>query len=605
MITTQRLRAAVFALSAIAFNLAQAQNYTTQIFNVHADIREDRSVDFTEDIHVTFLNPQHGLKRTIPVKTEGKNGIRVVRFILDSVEIARGGNGYQPANVSQSGDGDVELRIGDANQEITGPADYRIKYSIDGAITDFADEPTAGPHSELYWNMIPAHWATPIEKASFSVTYPPLKGGQSKARIYIGPPGSTDHVDLDNKSSQPTTGATAQALYKDDGLYAQALRPLLANEGMTAVVSLPLGTLNPPPPGSENGAYIEHPLVPKNSPLAFFIPFIPVALFVLIYSKRIRIRKRQVTVAFEAPPELTMLEAGALVNGDVTTRDFVAGVVSLAQLKLWLLVHNPDNSAFSIEFIPPKIGTPADAPLRDFLDRPLRTIDQQLYNSLLPFAPLVSPEDLKGNFAPAYAQLRSDTNINLAQNKLLYSATDTRGCMGCLLIILIAAGVILGQVLGTFFIVGTILAVISMVVLMGLTSKLTDAGFAAKDQLLGLKEFITRSYQRELNYFAKTDFNQALYDRLLPYAIMFNAVKQWTQAFDGIDLTPPDWYIGYDPTAGYWYDQFAYDSGGFHDSFSPSPTTTYGSGGDFSSGDSGFSGGGSDGGGGGGGGDSW
>ncbi len=600
----QRLRTVIFAILTLVAVAAKAQNYTTQIFDTQAVIRQDRTVEFTEEIHVTFLHPQHGIIRKIPVRTQGNNGVRVVHLTVTGVECALGGGNYESATFDESDDADLTLKIGEPTKEISGVAFYRIKYSVEGAITDHDSQTVNTPPVEFYWNMIPAHWATAIDKATFSVIFPHLNG-PSITRIFIGSAGSKSHVDLTNSDSNPHQDEGILGLYKGDEIFGQATRQLGANDGMTVVLGMPSGTVAPPPAGTENGAYMEHSLFPINSPFAFYPPFIPVGLFALIYAKRLKIRRRKVTVAFEAPADLSMLEAGSLAHGTVSPRDFVAAVVSLAQLKMWMLVHSPDNKSFSIEFIPPKLGVDPNAPLRDFLDRPLLPMDQDLYDALRTFAPLVSPQNLKGNFAPSFARLRADTGVTLAMKKYLYSATDTRGGMGCFFVLLLVAGVFVGKLLGTWFVAGAFLALILQIVLMCLTSTLTDTGYAAKDQLLGLKEFITRSYKRELNYFAKTDFNQALYDRLLPYAIIFNAVTQWTQAFEGIELTPPDWYVGYDPTAGFWYDQFGNDSDGFNNTFMPAATTNYGSGGDFSSGDSGFSGGGSDGGGGGGGGDSW
>jgi len=420
MTLSRRLRTALFALSALLIPLSQAQRDTTQNFDTRADIRQDRSVEFTETIKVTFTEAQHGLIRIIPVRTEGDKGVRVLHFTLEGVDWTQGQTDFQPVPVKQSGSGDITLKIGDANRTLTGPAIFRIRYLIDGAITDFGPEAPMGAHSELYWNMIPAHWATSIDSATCSVSYPTTTG-QMNARIYIGPTGSKNHVDLTTSNNPTGDTAQIQALFKDSNLFARAARPLSAKEGMTVVLALPIGTLAPPPPDTDHGAYIEKSLLPKNSPFSFFPPFVPVAIFAILFSKRFKLRSRKMSVAFEAPAGLSLLEAGALVHGSVTPRDFVANVVSMAQLKMWLLVHNPDNTSFSIEFIPPKVSpTNPNGLLRDFLDRPLLPMDQQLYYSLQPFAPLVSPEDLKGSFGPTFAQLKSDAPIMLAAKQLLH-----------------------------------------------------------------------------------------------------------------------------------------------------------------------------------------
>jgi hypothetical protein len=129
--------------------------------------------------------------------------------------------------------------------------------------------------------------------------------------------------------------------------------------------------------------------------------------------------------------------------------------------------------------------------------------------------------------------------------------------------------------------------------------------------------------------------DQAMFEELLPYAVAFDAVQQWTQAFAGLDLQPPDWYSGYDGYGGMDYlwtslllnDLMSMNQDYGHAVSEPPIPTSYGSGGGFSDGgsgcgDGGFSGGdssgsswdsggsfdsggSSDSGGGGGGGDSW
>ena len=110
--------------------------------------------------------------------------------------------------------------------------------------------------------------------------------------------------------------------------------------------------------------------------------------------------------------------------------------------------------------------------------------------------------------------------------------------------------------------------------------------------------------------------DQALFERLLPYAVAFGAVQQWTRAFDGIQLQPPQWVDGYMGDT-LWLSSFVGDAQTAQSAWEGAVSHTD-SGSGFSSGDSGFGGGWSDsgggfdsggssgdGGGGGGGGDSW
>lgn len=612
----------VVVLGALCIASASAQGgYNTLSWHTQADIHQDRSVAIRETIEVNFYEPRHGIIRKIPIRTQGDGGVRFVHLNVQDVEWDRGG-GMKPVQFSQQSDGDLSLKIGDPSQTITGHTVFRIDYDVDGALTDLKS-PT--DHTEFYWNLIPAHWATPIDKASFTVNSP---AKPERVRVYVGEPGSKANWDSETGGSNAGVRPNLHGQTFD----AVATRRLDSGEGMTVVLGLPPGSVAPPPAGTVNGAYME----PQNSmpwdPLGFLLPLAAPVLYILALNKRIGIHRSKVQVAFEPPAQMSLLDTAIVLSNEVKTRDFLACVVSLAQRKIFQLVHDdsetptpintlgqtpgasalkrleqaiaPKGSSFNIEFLPVKNG--ADGQMVDWLGQPLLESETALYESLLPFSPSVSPSDLRGNFGSQFATIQYRAKAVVAKQGYLYGSGLNSG-MGCLLIVaLFLMSIGLAPSFGPPIVIGSVGAFVAMLVLMGLTKRLTDPGLAVKDQLLGLKEFITRSHQRELNYFAHTDFNQALYDKLLPFAIQFNAVREWTQAFQGIDLTPPDWYVGYNPNV-FWYDQFYSDYDTFNSTFVPTvPTTSYGSGSDWSSGGSGFDGGGgSDFGGGGGGGDSW
>ena len=56
-----------------------------------------------------------------------------------------------------------------------------------------------------------------------------------------------------------------------------------------------------------------------------------------------------------------------------------------------------------------------------------------------------------------------------------------------------------------------------------------------------LKNFLT-SQSRQLEFQAK---NQMMFEKLLPYAVVFGVERVWTNRFKDINLKPPDWYQGY------------------------------------------------------------
>ena len=104
-----------------------------------------------------------------------------------------------------------------------------------------------------------------------------------------------------------------------------------------------------------------------------------------------------------------------------------------------------------------------------------------------------------------------------------------------------------------------------------------------------------------LREFLKQD--EHYFDKVLPYAIVFDVADTWKDKLKGLDVPPPAWY-----TAGYAYgnfntmhfmDSLDHSMNAMSQSFYSAPSGGSGSGGSFSSGGGGFSGGGFGGGGGG------
>lgn len=137
----------------------------------------------------------------------------------------------------------------------------------------------------------------------------------------------------------------------------------------------------------------------------------------------------------------------------------------------------------------------------------------------------------------------------------------------------------------------------------------TEKGVALRDYLYGLREYmklaeaerlkVLQSPHGELTEKIDVGDNRQLiklYEKLLPYAMLFGIEKQWVKEFAGLYAQSPDWYAG---STGFNSAVFATSLG----NFSAVSTTTFTPPSNSSS--SGFSGGSAGGGGGGGGGGGW
>jgi uncharacterized membrane protein len=75
-----------------------------------------------------------------------------------------------------------------------------------------------------------------------------------------------------------------------------------------------------------------------------------------------------------------------------------------------------------------------------------------------------------------------------------------------------------------------------------LMSKKNPKGTALFKKLLGFKEFIKSVEKDRLQEFLKQDQNY--FDKVLPYAIVFDVADKWKDKLKGLDIPPPNWYSG-------------------------------------------------------------
>ncbi len=75
-----------------------------------------------------------------------------------------------------------------------------------------------------------------------------------------------------------------------------------------------------------------------------------------------------------------------------------------------------------------------------------------------------------------------------------------------------------------------------------LMSKKTVKGNKVCQKLLGFKEFIKSVEKDRLQEFLKQDQNY--FDKVLPYAIVFDVADKWKDKLKGLDIPPPTWYSG-------------------------------------------------------------
>lgn len=526
-------------------------------YSVRADIQKEGKVLIKEVIEYNFGQAErHGIYRTIPLIKTNKQG---KRFKMDLRVISITDEVGQRYSYSKTGKDEMMLKIGSANKTVTGTHTYIITYEISGGLTYFSD------HDEFYWNVNGNQWQVPINNLSFEIKFPfDMEKNDIKIACYLGQQGSIDQNCLNEPSREK--------------ILLLSPRRLNIGEGLTAVVGFPKNLVAVLEPKEILGFGAS--LLDK---LIILLIMILIFLWYVVYPIKIIFKWFKygkdpkpivgTTSAWYDPPKnkqgrfLTPAEVGTLIDESADLKDVSATIIDLARRGFIKIEERKKKDWYLIKTKEPEGFLGFEKKLVNGIFESGKTIrikDEKLYSTI---------ESVKDEI---YSQMVNNGFFPEDPKKV----RDFYGLVA----------------LGAFFTANFPLLLISLTFGRVMPVK-TQLGVDALAVARSLKNFLI-TQERQYAFQAKEKF---LFEKLLPYAIVFGVEKIWAERFKNLDIKNPAWYSG--------YNQANFNSAllvsGLHStmnsmSSSFSPTTS-------SSGfSSGFSGGGfSGGGGGGGGGGSW
>jgi uncharacterized membrane protein len=548
-------------------------------FAAEIHLAPDGSFSVEERIEYDFEGRRrHGIYRDIPVRYQRALGARYhVGLDVESVSDAKGV--ARTYVVSRSGDS-LRIRIGDADREVEGVQEYRIRYRVRRAVLFFPE------HDELYWNATGTEWTVPIERAS-AVVFPPEGATPTELRLacFTGPRGSVAGA----CEAAPDSGAVR---FETTG-------PLRAGEGLTLVVGLPKGAVREPTAWERSQAWLG-----DTGILWALLPVGTLLGMLSVWRRfgRDRGPEESVAVRYSPPEGLTPAEVGTVVDERADLADLTATILDLA-VRGFLSIEEIDTQRFlffgSKDYcLQRKRSDPSGfkpheerlleglfsrgdrvlvSELRDVFYLHLPGIRKALYRELsgpggcFP----TSPEGVRTGWAVAGGAL--------AILGLAALATEAAPLPG--LVALLASG-------------GVVLAFSRVM------PRRTRKGRRALLEIRGFAEFLRRVDADRLERMGGR--NVGTFEKLLPFALVLGAADAWAEAFADIYSKPPDWFRspggGQDFHPRLFVNRVGQSLGTIGQSLASRPRGS-GSGG---SGSSGFGGGGMSGGGfGGGGGGSW
>jgi len=517
--TTSILWLALLAILGAFGTSARADDWSITFFDVDLQIRPDAELGVTETIDVDFERPHHGIIREIPIRYAVGMHLYSLRFRLLGVDDGEGRDHETSVSYSENL---VELRIGDPARKVVGRHTYRIRYEVQRAIIWQGNHAWSdGGDAVLRWNATGTEWTVPIDRSRVTVHLPrDLDDEQLSYDAWTGGFGAKGRdfrvKRLDERTIEYETGRLGE------------------REGITVELTMPSDAVARPGFWREAGWWLV-----DNFPYAVF----PITVLLCFLAWRAWGRDAPgmgtIVVHYEPPDGLSPAEVGALIDERVDQGDISATLVDLAvrgYLKIEEVGSEGWFSSTDYRFI--RLRGP----------KGLKPFERKIFDRIFNGRESVLLSDLNETFYPVIKSVTDDLYGGLARSRY-FDGHPERVRTGFLAVGLALTALGLGLAcliqlvwIGRVFpippMVAGVLSALTVFVTSRHMSRKTRKGRIAWEKISGLEEYIRRAEVDDI----REQERQGVFERLLPYAIVFGLSTRWGKAFADLYRQPPDWY---------------------------------------------------------------
>ncbi|MEO5627781.1 MAG: DUF2207 domain-containing protein [Candidatus Saccharimonadales bacterium] len=482
-------------------------------------------------------NQNHGIERAIPLEYKDQP-------IDLQIQNITGPDGSPISYTTRKSNGNLVVRIGDADKYVRGEQTYKLIYSLKNQIS-FYDN-----HQEFYWDVNGTAW-----QQNF---------GSVIARIHI-PRQIADQLQDNQLCYSGLAGSKSQACNivrstanNEETQIVVSARNLSAGENLSFVIGFNSGTFAV----DKAAAKARQIRVLSAVSLAVALPLMTLIWLVTKWRKFGRDPSGRGTIVpeYTPPKDLSPLECDVLLRESFHSSAVSALIIDMAIRKILLIraVESKKLIGSKTEYSIEALKQP------DSLTAEEKTVYSMIFGSLtVAEAKTVNLKDVSKKAYMSIRLLATDvpqrlTNRGYFVKNPVKTARAYYGLGGALL----TAGFAGSFIAGRFSIVllgltiGLALSGIITLAMAKLMPARSLQGVTARDYLLGLKMYIALAEADRLKYLqspagvkqwgdtTKPENMVKLFEKLLPYAMIFGLEKEWAKEFKDIYTQPPDWYQG-------------------------------------------------------------
>lgn len=512
---------------------------------------------------------------------------------------------------------------------------FIFSYTIRGGIGYYAD------HDELYWNILPSDRDVSIGKTTVDVRLPKDVSRTDLDHAFFGEgshqlsriidEGETSYFHYEGEDFGPGSNFTIVAgfppnIVYNPGIYKITTEPANARiyvNGKRAAAEQPLvlrgdsdltrssNTIAIKKFGRATKTITLTPIVGAREEqtitldYAWWYPLFvilillyiahPLAVFIWLIMKWRRTGRdpkgRGTIIAeYDAPDNLPPTLVGILIDERADLHEITASIIDLAR-----------RGYIKIKELPKKIWSSKDyelIKLKDFSDASeLHPYEKLLLQSTFGHKESVKISQLRNAFYKHLPAIKEALYKEVADRKYFQENPETKRRHYTLSGVVMLA---LGIITATFFGIGIPLTISGILVMIfgRFMPKRTPEGVRATEHTLGFKEYLYRAERYRVQ-----KLTPEMFEKFLPYAMVFRIESEWAKKFEGIYQQNPSWYESSSPLTTHALVPMIliHNLNSMNNATAAAFVARPGGGGSGASGGSGFSGGFSGGGGGGGG----
>lgn len=535
------------------------------------EVRENSTLLITEKITADCGNApdKHGIFRVLP--TQLKTFDKIIPMPVRMVSITDfSGKNIPYSETKNLTDKTITWKIGDKNKTVNGVNQYEIIYEV-GNVINFDDY----ERDELYWNLTGNFWNIEIDHFSAKIIFPSgISEVNSRVEYYTG--------DLEENKKN----ATYQWIDKNV-LSVTSTKMLKAQEGITLSVAFPKNIIAP----YEFSFWEKYhdQILFFLGMIIFFISFTVAFLIWRKYGKDPQMNKT-IIAEFEVPEKLTPMEMGMLMSNGKFKKDFITAEIIYLATRGIITINESEKKIlnFRNKIFLKNDNFDAEATLGEVQKLILKGIFGKNKTKKL--------SELKNSFFKTVEKAKEKTKDSLIDRKLINKTGLT--FKGVFLALFVVFSMLTFFFILQFIAIGFFLSAFVFLTFAFFMPQKTPQGAQVYWKIQGFRLYMETAEKYRQQFYEKEN----IFEKLLPYAIVFGIAKLWAKKME--EIYGQDYFKNYHPI---WYTGIDSNFGSFDASSFTSSLNSVSSGisSNISSGSGVGGGGGSGGGGGGGGGGGW